>query len=267
MKRIIRAFLWVAPVGCLSFPAYAGISVGAGTEYMVWREFGSNVSSEGAYLGDEQLLEETGVRGYADLSFSVPMTQRAAFQAYGRVYSGDVDYDGQYQDGTPATTVTEYSGGLAEVGLSYNADLADSREEPVVFIANAGVEQWTRNITGAGGYEEEYQITYLRLGAEKKAPEGGWTGRGGIFWPQSVTEKVKLLDGITLEPKGKLSFYVGGGYRFRSGFEMGLNLQTYRFGESDPVAIDSDGNGVNDSQVWQPRSELDTAGLYLKYVY
>lgn len=265
MKRITGVFAF----GLLcSGEAHAGLSVGAGTEYMEWREYD-------AYT-DEKLLSETGLRFFAAASFAHPLDRGIDLAYSAKLYGGDVDYDGQYQDGTPVTADTGYDGINVEARALFSPQRPGFYgEAPAAVVFGLGLDAWTRNISGPGGYKEQYQLSYVRLGLTK-GPAGSanpWSARVGLLHPIDVQEEVDLLDGVDLEPKGKPSFYLYVGYRFVPEWELGLGYQGYRLGASNPssgpvtengVPVDLNGDGIARDFVLQPDSELDTYRFTLR---
>lgn len=256
--------------------AHAGLSVGAGTEYMEWREYDAF---------NEKLLTESGVRVFATAEFSHAVEKNIGLVYSAKLYTGDVDYDGQYQDGTPVTSETGYAGVNVEVrGLFSSPPRSPgfprraARSAPLAVAIGLGVDSWTRDIKGAGGYEEEYLLPYLRLGLEQTLDEraGAWSSRGGVLFPFNVQEKVNLLDGIDLEPEGKPSLYFDVGYRLTPEWELEFGYQGYRLGESDissepvtqnGVPVDINGDGFAPDYVLQPESDLDTFSFALRYQF
>lgn len=249
--------------------AHAGLSVGGGTEYMEWREYDSN---------NDKLLTESGMRVFAKAQFSHQVASGVGLAYSGKIYSGVVDYDGQYQDGTPATSETDYNGVSAEVRtlLSPHSRRGLASESRTAVAIGVGVDAWSRNIKGPGGYEEEYLLPYLRLGLEQEPADssGRWSSRLGILHPFNVQERVRLFDGVDLKPKGKPSLYLFVGYRLNPRWELEFGYEGYRLRESDvsdrPVTlngepVDINGDGYVPDYVLQPESDLDTFSFAARY--
>ncbi|MFA5530189.1 MAG: hypothetical protein WDA11_05945 [Thiohalomonadaceae bacterium] len=248
-KLFGRAFGRVAVTGGLLLAAgaaQAGVSLGAGVEYFYWREYDDAAHRE--------LLDETGPRAVATLELSAAAARHTDLLLRGKVYGGDVDYDGEFQDGTPAKTTSRYQGIAAEAGFGFHP--RQSGTDPVSLVFTFGVDNWTRDIKGSGGYEEEYTLMYLRIGGESVRPR--WRARAGLLLPVDVEEHVELFGGFDLRPEPRPWLYVSVGYRLRPHVELGLDYQGYRLDTSDPEAVDTDGDGVTDILAFQPRSDQDT---------
>ncbi|MGE0081768.1 MAG: hypothetical protein AB7U81_10765 [Thiohalomonadaceae bacterium] len=249
-----RAFGRAAVTGGLLLAAgavQAGVSVGAGIEYFYWREYDG--------LTNEELLDETGPRAVATLELSAGVARMTDLLVRGKVYGGKVDYDGALQDlntgaTTPWKSKTRYKGITAEGGFGFKSQNRDGNAASA--ILTFGVDNWTRDLQGTGGYEEEYTLMFLRIGGESEGKR--WRGRGGLLFPVDVEEHVDLFGGFDLRPDPSPWFYFGIGYRMNPQLELALDYQGYRLDNSDPVAVDVDGDGVADGVVFQPRSEQDT---------
>lgn len=250
MTRIHHTFVARAVFGTglllASGAVSAGVSVGAGLEYFQWREYDD--------VEHRELLDETGLRAVASLELSANVARNTDLLVRGKVYGGDVDYDGETQTGTPVTTTTRYQGVAVEAGFGFRPQR--SAGDASAMILALGVDNWTRDLTGPGGYEEEYTLMFLRLGAETDGRR--WRGRGGLLLPLDVEEHVNLYGGLDLKPDPSPWFYVGVGYKWSEQIELALDYQGYRLDISDPVAVDVDGDGLADGPAWQPRSDQDT---------
>lgn len=256
--------------GCLGLslgtaaPALADTSryaVGAGVERFLWREYDS---------GGAKLLEEEGPRFFIGLDAERTMPSDWTYGFRGRLYSGEVDYDGQLQDGTPAETDTDYEG--VKIALDFAHPLAAAGGASLVsFRFGVGVDWWDRTIEDtatANGYTERYRIPYLDFGLTYRWDEPlGFYAEGGIRHPFSTKESIDdygNYDDIELEPDGDLSPYLGVGYRFPARWDVELYYESYRFGASDKERLTIGGVPTN-TVVFQPESEQDTVGLNVRY--
>lgn len=234
-------------------PAVAGeTAIRGGLEYLQWREY-----------HPMPVLEETGFRPFIQLDASRSVAPTAQAELGGRVYSGDVDYNGQLMDGTPHRATTGYLGVAAEGGGRWQ--LQGTLGEGLSAVLHGGVDWWERNLKGASGYRERYRFAYLRFGLEDEAgPGGGWSARGGFLVPLAVREEVNLAGGFELEPKGRPSLYAEFGRRMGTASEAGVAFRRYRFDASDTVAVDIDGDGIRE-RVFQPASDVDIYSIYATF--
>jgi len=253
--RCAGAFLGIALLTVSPF-AFAEVSMrlGAGVEYFNWREYDD--------LEHRKAVDETGPRAVATLDLSAGVARRTDLIVRGRLYGGEVDYDGELNDPahTPLSSKTDYLGLAVEGGFSFKP--RNHRGDTASVILTFGVDDWTRELKGIYGYDEEYTIMFVRLGAE--AQDRRWTARGGMLLPVDADEHIDVWGGLDLKPETNPWFYIGVGYRFNEALELALDYQGYRFDVSDPVAVDVDGDGAVDGYAWQPRSEQDTLTITLR---
>ena len=159
--------LAIVLAGGLTCPAQsAGRARGAlfaEAQYFQWQEFGE--------AGDE-LLEETGPLFGIGGGLALPFSGRLTAEARGRLFAGEVDYDGMTIGGDPVQTTTRYVGMGAEGRLS----LRLNEGAPVRFgpLAGLGGRWWVRDLEDAGpqarGYEETWLTVYAIVGASAEAP-------------------------------------------------------------------------------------------------
>lgn len=254
------------------FPGWAAesLTLGGGVEYFRWREF--------APLTGQELLEESGARYFVNLDASRPIGQGDwVYGFHGRVYSGSPHYDGQYQDGTPAESTTDYSGASAELDFSWHLasrSSADPRRFWSVRYA-LGVDVWRRNILGPGGYLERYSLIYGRIGFAFE-PQQRWGGYFGVKLPLTVDEKVDFssfgLDDPRLHPQGDFSLFAQIHRRVGRYWQVNLYYDSYRFKRSGDVLLTQGGVPVVDINneyvpVFQPESHQDSYGIGLAYVF
>ena len=84
---------------------------------------------------------------------------------------GSLDYDGQYQDGTPITRETDdYLYAMRGV-LGKDFLVNDYAVTPFIGL---GYRYWNDTIRGAGGYEREISQWYAPLGVEVARVAGDW---------------------------------------------------------------------------------------------
>jgi len=234
--------------------AACGVNLSAQTslelvpEYFVWRE----------YVDGEQVLEETGGRiGVEFAGKSNP--ERGGVVAFRtKLYYGQVDYDGQLQDGTSYQTETVYAGWLLEGGGGCRIPL--NEHQALDLMGRLGMELWLRRLDpdGSAGYDEYWLPFYLKVGAEVAAiADKGWMAGLGLKVPLYTAETVDLdRQGggtITLNPKPRLSPYFEGGYKYKAFSVLGY-FDSYWFNESDP-----------DGGIYQPESLSLQVGVRLAW--
>lgn len=263
----LRHRLWLLAGLLLSTPVWAAgdLAIGVGSEYFSWREYDDS--------GD-RLLEESGPR----LFMTVDAERRYGDWVYGfrgRIYSAQVDYDGQLLDGTPYKTDTDYNGLTLEFDfthpITFNGDYSASAW---AMRLGLGYDTWRRNILGSGGYEEHYTIPYLRLGM-LYGRESALQVLAGVKYPFSTEEDVDWsrfgFDDPALSPEPDFSLFATLAYRMAKHWRLSLSYDSYRFKKSDEEVLRVDGvavtSGGSPVTVFQPESQQDTFGLGLSYLF
>ncbi len=131
------------------------VNVYAVAEHFEWHEF----------LDDQTLLIESGPVYGVEVSGGYTENNRIWFRYYGRLFRGDVDYDGALQDGTPhSRTTTEYCG--FEGGLEGDiwTFAHSARGDVLNLIVGFGCRAWERNLVGPTGYVETWKSFYINTG-------------------------------------------------------------------------------------------------------
>ena len=228
-RKLLLVLLWIPLISVAE-----EIQFSAGIESFQWEEFDNN---------GRKLLREAGVRYVAEAVGEKGVGQNLAMDFRGRLYSGDVDYDGETLGGKPVTTDTGYNGYRLEMGLTHITaiHLNQSNDEWRHRIA-FGVDSWSRDLqdsalsdgTPVTGYEEQYTATYVTVGATY-VRNMAWALRLGAKLPFFTTEKLKLggLD-LTLHPEGQLSLFAGVDIPINAQWQIDLRYDSYRFAQSDP---------------------------------
>lgn len=249
-------------------------SLRGGLEYFRWQELDQ---------GGSQLVQEKGPRLGLTVGFD-NLTRRSPgvlLGAEGRLYGGEVDYDGEtVETGQPVNSETRYLGGRLEALVGSRLSAALGARVDLDLVATLGGEWWLRSIrdsrlsngTRVSGYDEYYTVVYAKLGL---GPVWQLEGRqirlrGGIKYPVYTkevvdTSSIGFEDDAELEPEPRVAAYASlttdlserpSGTLFLNGFYEG-----YRFGDSDPDVIRRrDGVLVS---VYQPRIRSDVFGLEL----
>jgi len=225
-------------------------------------------------IAGEQLLEESGsLPGIGYLADGHNTRYRV------ELLMGDVEYDGQTQDGTPAKSETSYTMLLFEYDDKF-AGVKDS--PPVMSVDDYGVEQplhapsglqpylgmgvrlWDRDIKStaqANGAAEQWLSLSFHIGVDyshwyAKDSRVFVNVRGGL---SLVTlERAEVAgDSVFLNPKP------GPMFKLELGWEMDhLHISAFgdfaNYGESDPETS-------GDFTVLQPESEMTRLGLNVGY--
>ena len=252
----LLCLLSFAPLLALSARAAAlDIAAGAGAEFFDWHE----------YSGGTQLLEERGTRfNILDFRLQSDKARGALWGYHGKLYAGNVTYNGQTQfTHLPATTTTSYAGINHEGLLGWRWHPANLYLE---FQAMLGGDSWERDINGQ---IEDYAVVYVRNGVNiSAAGEHGWYAGGGWKLPVYTHENAHLTDsGYTsnpsLTPGKRMSAYVNAGYRFARHWSVDGYYDSYRFSQSETEVV-SDASGQR-YVVVQPKSNMDTIGVNAHY--
>ncbi len=120
------------------------------------------------------------------------------WQLSARYSAGDLEYEGQYQDGTPVTADTEDY--IVEFRALLGADLTKADPNTAVPIfTGLGFRYWNDEIDAPGGYERETTYVYLPIGIEytKSASDGsrwGVRGEADILLGGFVTSHLSDVD-------------------------------------------------------------------------
>jgi len=235
----------------------------AGVELFRWQEFGAN---------QERLLSEQGARITLQGNWDnlIPANRLGQINLMARVYSGDLNYDGQTQSLTPAldgifvASRSRYDGLDAELQALHPLKKLDN----TALLLSIGFDLWRRDIQDTtdaqgnpvSGAIEDYQLLYTRLGLQKQhhADFGSSRTRIGIKYPLRVDEQASGI-GPTLHPGSKWSVFAS--YRLnlanRRHTIIDIYFDSLRFAPS-PTVTDQYGDP------WlQPQSQQDTLGIML----
>ncbi len=251
-------------------PTDARLALEGGMESFRWREFDDD---------GRRLLTEQGPRFVlgAALGNFLHADAGPIFEMRLGGHVGEVDYDGQDNNGRFVGTVSDYSGWYGEVNGGYRfPDFVEGVS--IDLFGGVGLDNWRREINGGvdsigqsvAGFAEDYNVAYLRCGigiALHGASPGGYF-QLGFRKPRSIGEQV-AIQGQTLDlspderASGFLSYQVALGApraEGAAGSYVKFYYAGYRLGKSEIEQVGS-------SQVWQPRSEVDTLGVVLGFHY
>jgi hypothetical protein len=245
-------------------------TLSAALESYRWQEFNSSGT---------RLLEESGphLRLTAALDNMQRVSDGGVYRLSASVYGGQVDYDGQTQDGTPATTNTNYFGcqfegfGGWRFGGTTGFDV----------LGGIAVNGWRRDllngrtVTGVPvqGYTEDYLIALGKLGFGGYYQAEQWRAQlyVGAQRPLATYERVYLSDAgfdddVTLHPGKDTSGFV----RLQVDLDVvasrafvALYYDGLRLKQSDTATVSSATlcGPVGICTVTQPESRRDIVGL------
>jgi hypothetical protein len=249
MKRAVSLALCSCAAMAGISTAHADWSVGAGFENFRWKE------------STTPTVKESGLRWALDLTWT--QSREPGFSAaYNiRTYTGNVDYTGALLgSGTPVSGETHYRGVTNEIQSLYRTTGAAD------FMLAAGWDHWNRDLTAA--QTESYDVLYVRLGAQVGAKvRQGLLAGVGVKHPVYVRENAHLTDlgfqtNPRLRPRGTFSLYGSLGYRMSPSWDIIAYYDSYRFKQSNIVAV-TDGTSV--FNVFQPKSRQDTVGMKVQH--
>ncbi len=255
------------PSTAYAVPAEPGSRLGfhLGGDQFEWQEWDPADSSR-------KILKESGPRFRGAITWDNFMrpSEGGVYALDIQGYYGRVDYDGETQTGAPLKTDVDYAGGLAEGRLGYRFEIGWTAYG-LDILGGLGYESWTRDIkdgrledgTRVQGYEEQYGVTYARLGlALADLSETKWFGRleAGVRYPLSVDETVGEPINATLHPRRDTSLYVT--YEItRTPYgapSVGVTLFY------DSLSLKESPVGSSDiGPVLQPKSEMKVSGIRL----
>jgi hypothetical protein len=220
------------------------------------------------YDRNERLLDEDGLRFFAALDVEEKIAPFWRIGFFGKLYSGWVAYDGQLQSGIPYKSDTDYNGWNVEAALTraIKTESINGIDSGWWLRLTLGHDWWRRNLRGTSGYNEDYGITYSRLGAFYN--NNNWRLQAGVKYPFHTAEKVNLSkfgydDDLRLSPPGDFSLYAQANYRFSPSWGIGLHYDGYRFSRSDTKPLRE--NGIIMAYAYQPETHYDSFGLSLNY--
>jgi len=231
--------------------ASAQFSVDFAPEYYVWQE----------YMNGSKALEETGARYALSAQYVQPRDQGFLFGVMGKVYAGSVDYENFT---APITGSVDYYGGIVEGQLLYRWSLGERYQGDLGL--RLGADLWIRDLgsISAVGFEEDWLVSYSKLGYQVSPKDTGWIGALGIKLPIYTLERAKLsqigMSDVDIEPGRMVSPYAEVGYKFTRSFSAIAFMDSYWFSESPHV---SNTYGI----FWQPESIMFSAGLKVRWTF
>ncbi len=235
------------------------IDIVAGVESFKWEEFEESGRS---------LLDETGRRYFVGVKGVDKLDSDWLVDFGGRLYTGNVDYDGETQPVVyPITTQTDYIGLRMELGFTHTIDTVEGAVDSAWLLRLAlGLDQWRRSLQDTSiptgeiveGYDEYYFSNYARSGIQFRREDGFVIGAGAKI-PFYTSEEIDLGNvSITLHPKGQWSLFAHMDVPINPRWGIEVIYDTYRFARSDSVRVGS-------YIVWQPESHQDTLSAAVHY--
>ncbi|MGE4297850.1 MAG: hypothetical protein AB7E47_07465 [Desulfovibrionaceae bacterium] len=268
MKRL--TCLWAASVLFLlaaASPALAENPLPSHQVRMGYRLMSFDYSEPG-------LMDETGwLNGaFADLTYHT----KGGWMLRGELelLGGTLDYDGQYQDGTPISRDTDdvLFGARLLVGRDYSLDDATA----LTAFAGVGYRAWDDTINGSGGYERNIRQVYMPVGLElTHAYDASWkTGVRGEYdlflggqVKSHLNQAVAGLNTLTNDQ----DFGKGYGLRFSlfvekrmdAGWSMGVEpyFRYWNIDKSSTSTVTFNNQPV--AYGWEPKNETTQMGLSL----
>lgn len=248
MKRVVASALGAVALAAAG-AASADWSVGGGFESFRWKESTSPA------------VKESGLRFTLDLTWQQSKDPGLSAAYNIKFYNGNVDYTGAFiGTSVPVSGETHYRGLVNEIQAIYRTP------QNVNFVLAAGWDRWNRELTAT--QEESWDVLYAKLGANFNAPaRQGVFGSAGVKYPVYTRENAHLTaagfdQNPRLKPGKDFSFYATLGYRANPSWDVMAYYDSYRFKESNHVAVTSGGALF---EVFQPKSEMDVFGLKLQY--
>jgi hypothetical protein len=183
------------------------------------------------------------------------------------VFSGEITYDGQTQDGTPCKTKTIYKGFQAET----NATLWSADYNKTFFggpSVGIGYRSWSRNITSteqATGYTENWSTIYLKIGPSFKIKQDNQNILYfdiGAKLSLSNTNEIDLatlgLPKVNLKPGYKTSYFAKLSFKSHNTKTM-LYYEKISFRKSNTEIVENNiGEYIG---IHQPLSYADIYGI------
>lgn len=245
MKRGMAVAVATCAVAAAMSSAHADISVSAGFEGFEWKESTSPT------------VKESGLRYAFDLTWTQSREPGPSVEYNIKTYVGTVDYTGAtLATSTPISSETHYRGLQNELRAVYRT------VGGVDFMLAAGWDHWTRDLSAA--QKEEYDILYGRAGVGFGSRiQKGIFGNGGVKYVAYARENAHLTDlGLTTNPRLRpgrdFSLFANLGYRVSPGWDIIAYYDSYRFKQSNTVAVT---DGTNLFGIFQPKSKQDQIGM------
>lgn len=225
------------------------------------------------------LMEESGWMYGIVGSYIYHGNNKLMFETSLSYVFGELDYDGQFLDGTPTTSDTD--DWLFEWRGLIGPDYRFKDSSIVTPFLGIGYRFWNDEIKGSGGYEREIQYWYLPIGVKTigRLP-ANWTWGLSAEYDLFLGGKVKshvsdLLPGLST-PENDQNFGDGYGVKFSLQFNTnfsnnyGISIEPYitfwDIDESDPSWLTFYGHPTG-IYVVEPENETTEYGLRLNITF
>ena len=222
------------------------------------------------------LMKETGFMHGLFLRHTIHTDSELMLRGEMELSFGSLDYDGQYQDGTPITRETDdYLYAMRGV-LGKDFLVNDYAVTPFIGL---GYRYWNDTIRGAGGYEREISQWYAPLGVEVARVAGDWRvavrGEYDLFLGGTVKSHLdQAVAGLNTVTNNQ---DFGKGYGLRAslsaersmdgGWTLGFEpfVRWWDIKKSDTSTVTFLGQPV--AYGWEPKNETLASGLrvYLNF--
>lgn len=249
MKRVFAAA--IAAISMSATAAWAEWSAGAGFESFRWKE--STTPS----------VKESGLRWALDLTWNQSRDPGLSAGYNLKFVNGNVDYTGATLfGGVPVNAEVHYRGWTNEVRAYWRMP-----QNAVDIVLAAGWDRWERDFTDSAT-KEDWDVLYVKLGADVNAgTRQGFFGGVGIKYPAWTRENANFTDigasaNPRLRPGKEVSLYGNIGYRVNPQWDVIAYYESYRFKESNVVAVPFPGGTLG---FFQPESRMDVFGMKIQH--
>jgi hypothetical protein len=185
---------------------------------------------------------------------------------------GDLDYDGEYWDGTPARANTD--DWIVECRASVGYDYVVHGKHLITPFVGLGYRYWNDDIDGPGGYERQVEYWYSPIGLKTVSRlSDNWRWGIGIeydlFWGGRVKSYLSDANPGYNDPSLDQDFGDGYGVRFSLRFTRDLHknyalsvepyITYWDIDESDTSILIS--YGMPKGYVYEPENDTTSYGL------
>ncbi len=238
--------------------AHAQLSLSVGTEYFKWEEDTSpDVTEEGALFA-------------FGISYTQERSDGPLLGYRGRLWTGTVDYTGSTLfSGQPIMGSTGYFGFTNELQGRWRRQLQVNNSR-LDIVAGAGIDAWRRELSSV--QREDFLVVYVRTGIVVDAKRKyAWILGAGVKFPVWIREDAHLTNigfdsNPRLNPGGRLSAYAQLGYRFSNALRIIGYADGYHFSRSNEVNVTEIKQGLGNTTLFQPASEMLVLGIKLEYI-